>query len=196
MVLDVSRSLKKRGHETLITFTKNVINALDIGPTKTLVGIIFFASDANYNFTLNQYTTKTQLLQAVDDIAMNYPILSGTEFIPVYDLINATAFNESLGFRPNFANVGIILTDGRSRDKDHNALEDKAEQLHNECILDDLYAVGVSGRTNITVLELITGDNTTAFQSTMLSGRVILTIFSKTLLIDCAKEQVSIINYV
>jgi len=174
MALDVSHSLNDRERRALLDFTRNVINALDIGLNKTLVGIIFFARDANYNFTLNQYTNKTQLLQAVDDIAMNYPEVKRTRFIPVYNLINETAFNASLGFRANFANVGIILTDGHSsRHENQNELKDHAERFNDECILDELFAVGFTDSTNKAELQLLTGDPTTAFQSTMLSGPTI-----------------------
>jgi len=175
MALDISRSLDNVARDTLVNFTRNVINALDIGLNKTLVGIIFFARNARYSFTLNQYTTKTRLLQAVDDIAMNYPRERGTRFVPVYNLINATAFNASLGFRANFSNVGIILTDGRSRDNP-DSLEDTVEQFHNGCILDDLFAVGFTNRSNITELQLLTGDDTTAFHSANLSAPAIANI--------------------
>jgi len=190
MVLDVSKSLDKIGRGTFVNFIRNVINALDIGPNNTLVGMIFFTRNASYNFTLNQFTTKTQLLQAIDDIGMSYPIWSGTKFKPIYELIRNTVSNVSLGFRPDFKNVGIILTDGKSKEK-KTKLSNVANSFHEDGILDDLTLWGFQ-------ITLILLNYNSLLVTTVLHFVVLwfldqlLTIFSKASFSDCVKNQVSV----
>jgi len=53
-------------------------------------------------------------MKAINDT--EYPRETGTKILPVYTLLNKTAFNHSYGFRPDFANVGIVMTDGNAND--------------------------------------------------------------------------------
>ena len=161
MVLDVSVSVHHQNGTVaaIKRFTRNIVRELEIGQQSTLVGIVFFAENATFNITLNQYTTNDSLLQAINNIS--YPEKRGTRFVRVLQLLNATANNQSLGFRPDFKNVGIIVTDGRSKNEPKN-LEETAEMFHNSGVYDLLFAVGVSDRVDKTELEIITNNKETA----------------------------------
>ena len=152
----------------IIRLTTSVVQALDIGPQQTLVGIIFFAGESHtrYEITLNEYTNKPDLERAINISLSDYPVKSGTHFIPVLKLLRNSAFNQSYGFRPDFPNVGIIMTDGRSSSGESDEkLSTEAQRFHNDCILDEFFAVGLSGETDPKQLGRITDNNSTVFRT-------------------------------
>lgn len=52
---------------------KTIVSAFDIGPEKTTVGVFTFSDDFRLVFNLNDFTTKEDILGAVD----NVPYLRG-----------------------------------------------------------------------------------------------------------------------
>jgi len=76
--LDGSGSIEFDNFQVMTRFVGLVIQTLDIdsstnGPTISRVGLVTFSDSAVLQFHLNRYTTKAQLLQAV-----NVPYLTGS----------------------------------------------------------------------------------------------------------------------
>ena len=102
------------GNETLEQlyqeFLVRVVDTMDIGPQRSLVGIIYFAEKAQFHIDLDQYTSKTSLINAIRNLQVSEA--RGTNFLPVLELFNNSANDRSSGFRPNFPKAGVIVTDG------------------------------------------------------------------------------------
>ena len=77
-VLDASGSIEFDNFQRMTQFVGMIIQSLDIdsvtsGPTISRVGLMTFSDSPVLQFNLNTYTTKAELLQAV-----NVPYLTGT----------------------------------------------------------------------------------------------------------------------
>ena len=165
MILDISKHVAadEKLQDDVIRLTTSVVQALNIGLQNTLVGIMFFAKPekTRYHITLNQYTNKPDLLQELNSTV--YPSKGGANFESVFHLLSDTAFNQSYGFRPDFPNVGIIMTAKTPRDNKN--LSTTVQKFHSDCIFDDLYAVGLSNDIDIDQLELITDNKSNVFHA-------------------------------
>ncbi|XP_065916123.1 uncharacterized protein [Dysidea avara] len=158
-VLDISISIQKNvSVGSIRNFTTRVVSFLDIGLTRSLVGLMYFAGDARVVFDLQQYRNKHTLTSALKEI--DYPKEKGTKYIPILHLLNVTAHSDSMGFRPDYPNIAIILTEGKSREATRK-LQRKAKKFHMEQLF-QLFAVGV-GNADQDQLDTITGDPSMVF---------------------------------
>ncbi|XP_065916128.1 adhesion G protein-coupled receptor E2-like isoform X2 [Dysidea avara] len=158
-VLDISVSIQKNVLVGSIrNFTTRVVSFLDIGLTRSLVGLMYFAGDARVVFDLQQYRSKHTLTSALKEI--DYPKEKGTKYIPILHLLNATAHSDSIGFRPDYPNIAIILTEGKSKDEPRT-LRREAKKFHMEQLY-QLFAVGI-GNADQDQLDTITGDPSMVF---------------------------------
>jgi len=161
IALDISRSVDEPEFENLQRFVVRVVETLDIGPQQSLVGVIFFARNSQFEIHLNEFNDKARLVEAINDLRLETK--RGTRFIPVLNLLEFSANNESLGFRPDFPNVAVIVTDGRANDNQAKLIS-TAKNFH-ESVDFTVYAVGVEGNkgANLTELRVISGNPETAF---------------------------------
>ena len=159
LVIDNSRTIHKSVTvKSIRNFTTRIVEFLDIGVTRSLVGLIYFARDARVVFDLQKYKSKPALISALREI--DYPKSKGTKFIPVLHLLNATAHNGSMGFRHGYPNIGIILSEGELRDS-MNTLRKEAKKFHMQQLY-QLFAIEV-GNVNQEQLEIITNDRYSVF---------------------------------
>ena len=190
IVLDVSFSIHaNKAVRPLLEFTRRIIQRLDIGLDSSLVGVAFFASNASFHFGLNQHTSRQALLSAIDELSGSYPSKRGTNFVPVLNLLNETNDDPTLGFRPGYPDVAVIVTDGRSSDEDE-MLEQAIEEFK---MLDiyQLYAVGV-GAANLKQLERLTGDRTTAFFASQLDDTTLVQVAQKLTERLCSRSKLNV----
>ena len=173
IALDVSRSITRHNLINLVlNFAKRIVQRLDVSLSTNLIGVIQFGQKAEFSFTLQEYTTTSDVLSAINDFSKNYPQHLQTSFVPLLQLLGRSANDVSLGFRPNYPNVGIIITDGKSTTAEN--LESEAVKLHNKRLY-QLYAVGVGkGAASLEELEMITKDITTVFLERELDDEKIL----------------------
>jgi len=147
-VLDDSQSIhshNSRAYDEMIQFVRRVVNnSLDIGPQKSLVGVMFFAGKHyhKFQFGLNNHTNKADLLNAIDDLQPQ--MRSGTRFVPVLQLLKSSENDQSLGFRPGFPKIAVLVTDGITPNNRAEELMMTAEQFHNQSNF-TLFVVGVVG---------------------------------------------------
>ena len=147
-VLDSSGSIGTTNFQKIRNFVNTVINDLDIGPTRTQVGVIVFSTDVYVSFHLNTYSDRETLTSAVNSI----PYLnSGTNTADaLYTLVN----QGFVGARPivqGVPRVAMVVTDGMSNKPKLTVAA--AEALRKVPSI-TTYAVGI-GNANITELRTI-----------------------------------------
>ena len=185
-VLDVSRSLgnnvaAQAPFDVVKDFIARTINSVTISPTCSRAALLLFANSAKILFNLNsQFNTDNATLQeALNDIRLTDADISdfrqsaGTNTPKVLELLRKeSAPNGSLGVdNENRVQIAIIITDGRPSlvgvDNIDSQTEEAGRLLREEGIYEQIYAIGVQGRSdrpiNDTILERITGSSETAF---------------------------------
>ena len=185
-VLDDSQSIHRRrsgaAYDEMIKFVRRVVNnSLDIGPQKSLVGVMFFAGRdyQEFQFGLNNHTNKADLLNAIDDLQPQ--MRAGTRFVPVLQLLKSSENNQSLGFRPGFPKIAVLVTDGNTPNNHAEELMMTAEQFHNQSNF-TLFVIGIVGNNgadrdqlrtiagndlNVFAIENITEDTLRGLENTL-----------------------------
>ena len=147
-VLDSSGSIGSTNFQKMCNFVDTVVNDLDIGPTRTQVGVIVFSSSASVSFHLNTYSNRETLTSAVNTI----PYLNGgTKTADALYLLINQGF---VGARPKIQGVprvAMVVTDGQSNDP---ALTITAAEALQRVPSIMTYAVGI-GSADITELNTI-----------------------------------------
>ena len=144
-VLDSSGSIGNTNFQKVRDFVNAVVNDLEIGPTRTQVGVIVFSSSAAVSFSLNTYSNRAALSSAVNSIPY---IGSGT------DTADALINQGFVGARPKIQGVpriAIVVTDGQSNQPPLTVIAAKA--LRNVSSI-TTYAVGI-GNVDKTELKVI-----------------------------------------
>ena len=92
-----------------LEFLATLIGAFTIGPDDTRVGAIVFSEQVRLAFSLNTYSTKDEIQNAIRNIAY----LGQTTNTPEALLqTRLQCFNSTTGDRPVVVNLAIIVTDG------------------------------------------------------------------------------------
>ena len=194
-VLDVSISIAGGGggNDTIgdlnfgrvTTFVNDFIRNIRIGPDYSLVGVILFAQNAVVNFSVSRYTTRSELVNAIDSLmysTITNPNHVGTNTPKaLYLLRTAGRSGGELRLRNDSATskIAVIITDGRAnnrpitknpnRDMDSIDTEIAAERLHESRIYNQIYTVGIQGDDrdiNVTQLEVIATDRSLVYNIT------------------------------
>ena len=153
---------------------------MPIGVDSTLFSVILFARHAWINFTISQYTNRTDLIRAINQISYydtSKLNRTGTNIPEALHLLREASEDGRIGLRPdaNYRHV-IFITDGRpntislveaelgrklnrsekqqvrQRDEDNTILA--ARRLIDSGIFDDVYAIGIRGINDINFEEL------------------------------------------
>ncbi|CAH1789907.1 unnamed protein product [Owenia fusiformis] len=113
LILDISGSIEIVQFEETISFIKSIVNDLDIGPTKSRLGLVTFATDVNIKFTLDRYNNKADILAALDTVTHSG---GSTATVQALNTMRTRMFTLAAGDRPNHPNTAFIITDGSSKD--------------------------------------------------------------------------------
>ncbi|XP_052797297.1 collagen alpha-4(VI) chain-like [Mya arenaria] len=144
-VLDSSSSVGEQNFTVMKDFVNDVIENLDIGPSKTRIGLITFSRYPILRIALNSYGDKTLLKAAVD----NVPYVQGaTETDAAIELLVHVGFAAS---RSDVPNIAIVVTDGHSIN--HNQTVDAANDAKQRGIT--MFAIGIGTYINPDELEAI-----------------------------------------
>uniref|UniRef100_H2UZT7 Integrin subunit alpha 2 n=1 Tax=Takifugu rubripes TaxID=31033 RepID=H2UZT7_TAKRU len=106
IVLDGSNSIYP--WEPMTAFIQKLIPTLDIGPQTTQVSVIQYAVDPKFEFRLNEFRNKEDMLSAASRITQMSGYLTNT--------FQAIQYASS-GSRPGAAKVMVVVTDGESHDE-------------------------------------------------------------------------------
>uniref|UniRef100_A0A8C3T928 Integrin alpha-2 n=1 Tax=Chelydra serpentina TaxID=8475 RepID=A0A8C3T928_CHESE len=95
-------------------FLTKFVQGLDIGPTKTQVGLIHYGNDPRVVFNLNTYETKDDVVKAMSQTVQKGGDLTNT--FKAIDYARRHAFSTESGGRPTATKVMVVVTDGESHD--------------------------------------------------------------------------------
>ncbi|KAG7221391.1 hypothetical protein INR49_017267 [Caranx melampygus] len=112
IVLDGSNSIYP--WEPMNHFLQKLLPALDIGPQNTQVSVLQYGVDPKFEFTLNQYKTKKEVINAASRITQMYGSLTNT--FKAISYASQQGFSQYSGGRPGAAKVMVVVTDGESHD--------------------------------------------------------------------------------
>uniref|UniRef100_A0A672GYF5 VWFA domain-containing protein n=1 Tax=Salarias fasciatus TaxID=181472 RepID=A0A672GYF5_SALFA len=109
IVLDGSNSIYP--WKPMTDFLEKLIPSLDIGPRNTQVSVIQYAVDPKFEFRLNAFETKEEMIAAAANIKQMYGQSTNT--------FHAIQYARSVphGGRPGAAKVMVVVTDGESHDE-------------------------------------------------------------------------------
>ncbi|XP_074525395.1 integrin alpha-2 [Halichoeres trimaculatus] len=113
IVLDGSNSIYP--WEPMNLFLQKLIPELEIGPDNTQVSVMQYGVETQIEFTLNQYKTKDEVLEAASNIRQMFG--SSTNTFQAIRYATQWGFHPQYGGRPNAAKVIVVVTDGESHDK-------------------------------------------------------------------------------
>nr|XP_008101009.1 PREDICTED: integrin alpha-2 [Anolis carolinensis] len=117
-------------------FLKKFVQGLDIGPTKTQVGLIQYGNNPREVFNLNTYTNKEDAVQAMSETYQN-----GGEYTNTFRAIEYArryAFSKESGGRPSASKVMVVVTDGESHDGS------KLQEVIAKCNEDNITRFGIA----------------------------------------------------
>uniref|UniRef100_A0A3P8X0X0 Integrin subunit alpha 2 n=1 Tax=Cynoglossus semilaevis TaxID=244447 RepID=A0A3P8X0X0_CYNSE len=112
IVLDGSNSIYP--WEPMNLFLQKLLPNLDIGPTRTQVSVLQYGVDTRFEFRLNEYRTKEEVIAAASRITQMYG--HSTNTFQAIRYASQWAFNPVNGARHNAAKVMVVVTDGESHD--------------------------------------------------------------------------------
>ena len=110
-ILDSSGSMSKTEFGQIKRFVTDFLSDADIDSGSVRVGVNVFSEKSHIKFHLNEYTSKTDLLTAVENIKY---IRGGTNTADAFKRTRTEMFTLNNGDRPNVDNIVILLTDGKS----------------------------------------------------------------------------------
>ena len=111
-VVDSSGSILQQNWPLILSFMKNIVRDLNIGPNNVQIGVTIFGDNNYPQFQLNTYSRKEDILNMIDRI----PFLDqSTNTQEALRYMRETMFTSRNGDRPNAPNSAIIITDGVPR---------------------------------------------------------------------------------
>ena len=159
---DSSTSVTRENFLTMLQLAKDIVNDADIDSGSVRVGAIIYSSVAQPQFDLISYSTKTDILAAIDRI----PYIPGrTNTAEALRTIRTKMFRPRKGDRDAIENV-VVLISGSQSDRNKRKTIPEARKLWSKKV--HVYAVGI-GLENTQELEAIAtppgAENSFAVQS-------------------------------
>lgn len=135
-LLDSSSSMGYSDFLDMKTFVKYVVSKVDITNGSSRVGVYTFSNQAKLEFSLNTYSTNTDVLKAVDKIPQAF---GNTNTAAGFRAIR-TAFSQTNGDRDRVPNIAVLITDGQANMEADQTLP-QAQLIKDSGIY--MYAIGV-----------------------------------------------------
>ena len=169
-VMDASGSVGYSDFQLMKQFVYDIVDSFEIGPDNVRVGVMSYGSSYTFHFYLNTYTTKSEVLSAVNSLPYSG---GGTNTALALNAVRTIGFTESNGARPvstGIPRIAIVITDGYSNSYSNTVAA--ANALHNGGIIG--FAIGISG-ANTNELNAIASEPSYAafisnFDSNLLSN--------------------------
>ena len=131
LVVDTSGSIRRSRWPLVLQFLIDIVDNLEISQQKTRVGLITYADDAILRFTLDAFTNRADLKQAINRL----PYTAGkTNTASGLRMLAEELFIRGRGDRDDVDNVAIIISDGHSTINEDDtipaAIEAKVNGIH------------------------------------------------------------------
>ncbi|XP_016055282.1 PREDICTED: integrin alpha-2 [Miniopterus natalensis] len=133
--------------EAVKNFLEKFVQGLDIGPSKTQVGLIQYANNPRVVFNLNTFKTKAEMIAATSKTFQNGGDLTNT--FKAIQYARDFAYKASAGGRPGATKVMVVVTDGESHDG--SMLKAVIAQCNDDNIL--RFGIAVLGYLNRNALD-------------------------------------------
>nr|XP_036877911.1 integrin alpha-2 [Manis javanica] len=128
-------------------FLEKFVQGLDIGPTKTQVGLIQYGNNPRVVFNLNTFKTKAEMIEATSKTFQYGGDLTNT--FKAIQYARDFAYAAVAGGRPGATKVMVVVTDGESHDG--SMLKAVIDQCNNDNIL--RFGIAVLGYLNRNALD-------------------------------------------
>lgn len=113
-VVDASSSIWTVDFKRVLTFVKDLLSSFTIAVDKVRVGLVTFTDRPRLQWTLNQHTSKDDLMKAVEKVQQ----ATGDTYTDVaLRFLRNKLFSKAYGGRDDVVQIGILITDGKSRSK-------------------------------------------------------------------------------
>ncbi|XP_069067829.1 collagen alpha-1(XXVIII) chain [Pleurodeles waltl] len=143
-VIDSSESVGPDNFQIIKNFVKTLVDRVTINQATTRVGIINFSHQVELMATLQQYSTKEDIKQSVEQ--MQY-LGEGT-----YTASAIKRTNEIFqAARPDVRKVAIVITDGQADVRDEMKLEVVVSEAHASSI--EMFVIGVVSKSDPNFVE-------------------------------------------
>ncbi|CAH3020804.1 unnamed protein product, partial [Porites evermanni] len=155
-LVDRTRSLGRENYQRLKGFLIQIIDAINIGPNATHVGIILFSkySKVLNTFSDSRYYKKSEVHYLIEDLSDK---LKGRTFIDrALKAANNTLFTKEGGDRPKFPNALVLFTDGKTN-KESKPYGEIIPSLKAKEVR--ITALGIGPNVKPDELKRIAGDN-------------------------------------
>ncbi|XP_062943661.1 integrin alpha-2 [Cynocephalus volans] len=133
--------------EAVKNFLEKFVQGLDIGPTKTQVGLIQYANEPRVVFNLNTFKTKDEMTVATSQTFQHGGDLTNT--FKAIQFARDYAYSAASGGRPSATKVMVVVTDGESHDG--SMLKAVIDQCNKDNIL--RFGIAVLGYLNRNALD-------------------------------------------
>ncbi|XP_008571747.1 PREDICTED: integrin alpha-2 [Galeopterus variegatus] len=133
--------------EAVKNFLEKFVQGLDIGPTKTQVGLIQYANEPRVVFNLNTFKTKDEMTIATSQTFQHGGDLTNT--FKAIQFARDYAYSAASGGRPSATKVMVVVTDGESHDG--SMLKAVIDQCNKDNIL--RFGIAVLGYLNRNALD-------------------------------------------
>lgn len=141
-VVDSSGSIGSENFKKIKAFVQSLVNGLDIDKNFTRVGLMTFNDHAKWEFKLDQYDTKLDILKAIGKIPY---IIGSTQTAEALETLKNEGFTDQ---RTGVPKIAVVITDGLSRYPSLTKV--RAALLRQMGVL--MYAIGVGNSTDHTEL--------------------------------------------
>ncbi|KAK7493781.1 hypothetical protein BaRGS_00014922 [Batillaria attramentaria] len=155
-LLDSSGSVGQSNFNKVKDFVKKFSRSFDIGPNAVQIGVSTFDTHPRNEFWLNQHNTNASLINAIDHISYH---AGNTHTDEALQFVRQNAFTKAHGDRDRVANILIVMTDGKSNNK--QATLTQARQIHNSNM--NIFAIGVGSNVDHAELEAIASKPSNVF---------------------------------
>ena len=155
-LVDGSTSITDQKFKNMQKFMESIVNETSVGVNRTRFGVILYSTEAKCNFTLKEYSSKRQVLKAIQ--ALKSP--NGDTYTGKALAYTLQYFEEKYGGRraSKVPQILMVITDGDATDPHH--LKAPAVALRETGI--SVYSIGVEG-ANKAELEIVAGEPSRVF---------------------------------
>ncbi|XP_031796084.1 collagen alpha-5(VI) chain isoform X2 [Sarcophilus harrisii] len=152
LVLDDSSSIGHNEHESMINFTKHLVNKADVGRDRVQFGALKYGDNPKVLFYLNTYHTKEGIIEGLKYKREGVNTYTAKALKSSHEL-----FTEERGSRAKrgVKQMLIVITDGESHDSDE--LKSTAQTLRDKNII--IYGVGVGSASEKELLDITNSKN-------------------------------------
>lgn len=137
-------------------FMEAIVNQTTVGKNLTRFGLIVFTNNPNMIFTLNRYSSKTEVLEAIRTLEKP----RGDTYTAAALKYSLPFFNEMNGGRAALGvpQILMLITDGKATQPAD--LPEPAAALRNKGV--NVFSIGIK-EADVNELELIAGDKSKVF---------------------------------